>query len=57
MPPRVADMFYQAVVASILLHGSKTWVLPSLSLKAFEGFYVETARRLTEMFPLKIKGE
>ena len=28
VPPRVARMFYQAVVASVLLYGSETWVLP-----------------------------
>ena len=30
VPPRVAGMFYQAVVASVLLYGSESWVvLPS----------------------------
>ena len=27
VPPRVADMFYQMVVASNLLYGSKKWVV------------------------------
>ena len=38
MPVPVAGMFYQAVVAAVLLYGSKSWVLPEAQLRALEGF-------------------
>ena len=57
VPPRVAGMFYQAVVASILLYGSESWVLPPSALWALEGFHVEAARRLTGMRAKKVEGE
>ena len=49
-------MFYQGVVASQLLCGSETWVLPPSGLRALEGFHVEAARRLTGMKPKKVNG-
>ena len=55
--PKVAGMFYQAVIASVLLYGSETWVLPPSGLKALEGFHVECARRLTGMRPKKEGGK
>ena len=55
--PKVAGIFYQAVVASVLLYGSKTWVLPPSGLRALEGFHVEAARRLTGMKPKKEGGK
>ena len=54
--PRVADIFYQRIVASILLYGSKIWVLPPSGMKVLEGFHVETARRLTGLKPKKEGG-
>jgi hypothetical protein len=51
IPAPVAGMFYQAVVAAILLYGSESWVLPPSGLKAIEGFHVEAARRMTGMRP------
>ena len=57
MPPRVVDMFYQAVAASVLLNGSKSWVVSPLALQELNGFHVEAARRLTGMHPRKVKGE
>ena len=51
----MAEMFYQAVVASQLLYGSETWVLPPSGLKCLEGFHVEVARRLTGMRPRMAK--
>ena len=56
VPPPVAGMFYQAVVAAVLLYGSETWVVSSYDLRALEGFHVESARRLTGMRPTK-RGE
>ena len=56
VPPPVAGMFYQAVVAAVLLYGSKTWVISTYDPRALEGFHVEAARRLTGMRPTK-RGE
>ena len=53
---KVAGMFYQGVVASQLLYGSETWVLPPSGLRALEGFHVEAARRLTGMKPKQVNG-
>ena len=46
-------MFYQAVVAAVLLNGSESWVVSAFDLRALEGFHVEAARRLTGMRPKK----
>ena len=54
--PPVAGMFYQAVVATVLLCGSESWVISAFDLRALEGFHVEAARRLTGMRP-KRRGE
>ena len=43
VPAPVAGMFYQAVVATVLLCGSKSWVLPPSALRVLEGFHVEAA--------------
>ena len=52
----MAGMFYQAVVAAVLLYGSESWVISPYDLRALEGFRVEAARRLTGMRPKK-RGE
>ena len=57
VPVLVAGIFYQAVVASILLYGSETWVFLFSNLKVLERFHVETACRLTVMRPKKEKGK
>ena len=57
VPPRVAGMYYQAVVASVLLYDSESWVMLPSTLRELEGFHVEAARRLTGMRPRKVKGE
>ena len=56
VPPRVAGMFYQAVVAAVLLYGSKTWCLSDTAMHPLEGFHVEAVRRLTGWQPRKVKG-
>ena len=56
MPAPIVGMFYQAVVAAVLLYGSETWVVPPHYLRALEGFHVEAARRITGMRPTK-RGE
>ena len=57
VPAPVAGMFYQAVVAAVLLYGSESWVLPAAQLRALEGFHVECARRLTGLRPRRVKGK
>ena len=52
----MAGMFYQAVVAAVLLYGSESWVVSAYDLRALEGVHVEAARRLTGMRPKK-RGE
>ena len=52
-PVPVARMFYQAVLAEVLLYGNKSWVLPDAQLVRLEGFHVECTRRLTGMCPRK----
>ena len=47
----VAGMFYQAVVAAVLLYGSKSWVLSPSALKVLEGFHVKASRQMTGMRP------
>ena len=42
-------MFYQSVVAAVLLYGSESWAISAYDLRALEGFHVEAARRLTGM--------
>ena len=44
-------MFYQAVVAAVLLYGSESWVPFTFNLRTLEEFHVEAARRLTGMRP------
>ena len=56
VPPRVARMFYQAVIASVLLYGSESWVVSPSTLRELEGFHMEAVRRLTGMRPRKVKG-
>ena len=51
-------MFYQAVMASILLyHSSESWVVPPRVLRELEGFHMEASRCITGMHPQKVKGE
>ena len=53
VPAPVAGMFYQVVVAAVLLYGSESWVISAFDLRALDGFHVEAARRLTGMRPSK----
>ena len=40
---------YKAVAESVLLYGSKSWVVTGDMLKVLEGFHHQTAWRITEM--------
>jgi hypothetical protein len=55
--PRISSMFYKAVVQSVLLYGSETWVLPPNILSKLEGFHKQIARRLTGRTPVYHRRE
>ena len=44
--PRVCGMFYKAVVQSVLLYGSETWVVSGKALRVLEGFHIRSAYRM-----------
>ena len=48
-------MFYQAVVAAVLLYGSETWCLTDTARRPLDGFHVEAARRITGKMPRKVR--
>jgi hypothetical protein len=54
---RVSGMFYKAVVMSVLLYGSESWVWTSSMVKAVEGFHNRVARRLSGSMPRRIDGQ
>ena len=39
-PPTIVGMFYQAMVASVLMYGNEMWVAPSHNMRSLEGFNV-----------------
>jgi hypothetical protein len=39
-PPRTSAKFYQAIVQSVLLYGSETWVLSKAVMARLEGFHI-----------------
>ena len=41
LPVPVAGMIYQAVVTTVLLYCSESWVLSGAQLACLEGFHVE----------------
>ena len=47
-PPQVSAKFYKAIVQSVLLHGSKTWVLSTAALARLEGFHIGAACRMAK---------
>jgi hypothetical protein len=53
--PRVSGMFYKAVVQSILLFGSETWVVTNTMLKALESFHRRVARRIAGKQPYRCR--
>ena len=55
--PRVASMFYQVVIASVLLCGSESWAVSPAVMQKLEGFQVDVVQRLTGMHPRKVKGK
>ena len=53
----VAGILYQTAVASQLLYGSETWILPPSGLKCLEGFHVEAVWHLACMRLRTVKGK
>ena len=47
-PPRVSAKFYKAIVQSVLLYGSETWVLSPAALARLEGFHIHAAYRMAK---------
>ncbi len=47
-PPRTSAKFYQAIVQSVLLYGSKTWVLSKAVMARLEGFHVHMAYQMAK---------
>ena len=47
-PPRVSTKFYKAIVQSVLLYGSKKWVLSSAVMARLEGFHIRSAYRMAK---------
>jgi hypothetical protein len=48
VPPRVSAKFYKAIVQSVLLYGSETWVLSPAVLARLEGFHIHAAYRMAK---------
>jgi hypothetical protein len=49
VPPHIAATFYKAVVQTILLYGSKTWVLSQTALVHLERFHIRAAYKMAKM--------
>ncbi len=47
-PPRVSAKFYKAIVQSVLLYGSETWVLSPAAMARLEGFHIRAAYRMAK---------
>lgn len=48
--PKVSGFFYKAIVQSVLLFGSETWVHSKPIVRSLEGFHQQIARRLTRRY-------
>ncbi len=47
-PPRVSAKFYKAIVQSVLLYGSETWVLSPAAMARLKGFHIRTAYQMAK---------
>jgi hypothetical protein len=47
--PRVMGLFYKAVVQSVLLYGSETWVITKTRYRLLNAFHVTAARRISRL--------
>ena len=48
-------MFYQAVVAAVLLYGSETWCLTDTARRPLDDFHMEAARRIASKMSRKVR--
>jgi hypothetical protein len=55
--PRILAMFYKAVVQTVLLFGSASWVLTPSMLGKLEGFHRQIARWLMGRAPVYLRSE
>jgi hypothetical protein len=55
--PKVSGNFYKAVVQSVLLFGSESWVMSPAIYKALDGFHHRVARRIAGMLPRLTDGD
>ena len=49
IPPKIAALFYMAVIQSVLLFGSEAWCLNKTILKELEGFHITAAYRMAKV--------
>ena len=54
---RSGKMMYEAVVQTVLLYVSDSWVITDATMKVFEGFHHIFARIITEKTDLSVGGE
>jgi hypothetical protein len=54
--PRISGMFYKAIVQSVLLYGSESWVLTPAMLKVLSSFHHRVARKITNRMARKVNG-
>ena len=47
LPPKIAAIFYKAVVQAVLLYGSETWALTAEAVGILEAFHHRVARQIT----------
>jgi hypothetical protein len=50
-PPRVSPKFYKAIVQSVLLYESETWVLSPAAMARLEGFHIRAGPNLQWVYP------
>ena len=55
--PKVSGNFYKAIVQSVLLYGSETWVWTDSMRLTLQGFHHKVARRLSGLMPRLVNGE
>jgi hypothetical protein len=46
--PKVSAIFYKVVVQSVLLYGSKTWVISKVVLACLEGFHIRAVCKIQD---------
>ena len=50
VPPKVAAMFYRAVIQSVLLFGCETWVLSDTIKRLLRGFHIKAAYQMAKLY-------